>query len=1313
MHLKRLEAFGFKSFADKLVFDFERGVTAFVGPNGCGKSNVVDAVKWVLGEQSAKSLRGDEMADVIFNGTSQRRPLNFAEVTLTFDNASGKLPLGAPEVSVTRRLYRSGESEYLINKALCRLRDVRELFWDTGVGTSSYSIIEQGRVVALLEANSKDRRILFEEAAGIHKYKERKKIALRKLERVEQNLARLNDLLGEVERNLRSVTRQAERARRAKDITDRLRQAKLAILLNETYTSNTALRELTASLNLATERVGALTADLEKAQAATAAEQGRMGELDTKVSQAQQQLADARARLQRLEAEIEAEGRSIENLQADADRARAASHAAEERAAATASERERVELAGSQARDTLKERSEKAAALAQGVSQQQEQRETLVRNLEMSRRAAVDTLGRRTQLQDTLARAEAELNGLEYRVRKAQATMSKAADQLRFAQVEMEEIRRRDALVQRRREVLETEQSGIRILQTRTEEDIDRLTRTTQDLQRELENRRSRLTALEGLRESGEGLSPGARAVLTSLRFEMDLAPEVHGLVADCLSVDPRLEQAIEAALGGHIETVVVQSARTAQALAARLAEQEMGRACFIPLDRAEAALFARPPASPALLKEPLEGCLGCAADLVSCSDEYRPVAQALLGNVLVFDTDRNALESFHADKGSSGWQRVSLSGAFFESNGCFSGGRYKPQRLGLIGRKNEIARLVVQMDELRQKIEALAERMGFLEKRAQGLARDDERLGADLSALAHSHTELKSMLAAIEREESRSAEEKALAAREIHQLEAERAAHATRVQEMRADLEACKRAENEALAAVRKLESALAAHEAALADSRQHLAELERDCATWRERATAHEREAQSLSAQFAEKRDEADREKGRGAALDERRALATQALADKERQRAELADLSELYAIQAQTLQDEKEAARLAFEQARGREREIANELENARQELSAVRDREVNLRVRLESKVEQARSEFHVDVLAELEARGGPPPLPAPPVPKTHRAEQPQTPPAEQPAPETQDQPAVAQGPAPATPDTPLAVAQALVRQLEERLARLGPVNMYALEEQQELEKRHSFLKVQFEDLDSARASLRDVIARVNRRCRSLFQETFEAVKLHFNETFRKLFGGGKADLLLEEGEDVLEAGIEIIARPPGKEPRSVSLLSGGEKTMTMIALLFAVFRSRPAPFCILDEVDAPLDESNVDRFNLMVRDFLDQSQFLVITHNKSTMSYADVLYGITMPEPGVSKRIAIRFEDVEKHLPMDEIARAAAAARTAALAQAEAAQSEVSEAPPPAAEQMEEVSIPGAQADETAEPVAATVAAEAEQAAGGGQ
>jgi chromosome segregation protein len=1228
MFLKRLEAFGFKSFADKVVFDFEPGFTCLVGPNGCGKSNVVDAVKWVLGEQSAKSLRGGEMLDIIFNGSAHRKPLNYCEVTLIFDNDSGTLPLAAPEVAVTRRLFRSGESEYLINKALCRLRDIRELLWDTGIGTSSYSIIEQGRIGLLLEANSKERRVLFEEAAGIHKYKERKKIALRKLERVEQNLARLNDVILEVDRSLRSVTRQAERARKAQELTGQLRQIRLDLFLNEAHACQTALREVEGELAGAREQVAALAGEVESAQAGTATEQDAMARLDVELSAAQAQLSAARADVAALEEAIKAGKRASEEMQAEAARARRAAQEAGNRAAALAAEREKAELDLVRVREALTQSQEQVRLLAEVLAADQKSCDETCQALGRARQERYDLIGRRTQLQQALSQAEAAVGGIDYRLRKSRAEVSRAEDLLRLAQSEAEGARGRLDELQRRREALETEQLSLRGRQAEDEEEIGLLNQRAQELRTELEKSRSRVAVLEELQQTGEGLAPGPRAVLTGLRDAGVDGGDLLGLVADGLGVDPRLEAAIEAALGPAIEALVVGRTQTAQRLMARLREDGLGRASFLALDRLSASpgnsgdtiLFPRLPGN-SMVSPELPGFLGRAAELVTCEPEYRVIAEALLGNVLVFDTFENA-EAARAgapDGGTRAW--VSLAGDVLERNGALSGGQHRRDRVGPFGRRNEIARLAAEMDLVRLRLSTIAERTAGLEKRAQQLARDDERIAADLAALLATATELKGVLAAIQREEERSTEVHQVAAGEIRELEAERASYAERIVKLREEEEAHKQQEAALQAREEELTKDLSFREESLTRRRAALEEVRREVSTLSERAGGLERHGQALSAQFAERRDEADREARRGEALDARRRNDEAELAEQEARRERTAERIGTLETQTAALAGEKDQARSRFEAARARERALAQQLDQARTQAGEIERRQFELKLRLDTKLETVRAEFQLDAAAELAARGGPPQVP------------------------------------------PEAAAKA--RALEERLQRLGPVNLFALEEQRQLEERGTFLKTQADDLNSARASLRDVIARINRRSRKQFQETFEAVRVHFQEIFRKLFGGGKADLILEEGEDILEAGIEIVARPPGKEPRSIMQLSGGEKAMTTIALLFAVFRSRPAPFCLLDEVDAPLDEANVDRFNLILREFMDRSQFLVITHNKRTMSYADVLYGITMPEPGVSKRIAIRYQEIEKHLPMEQIEAQARAAREAALTAAEEA------------------------------------------------
>jgi len=1228
MFLKRLEAFGFKSFADKTVFEFERGFTAIVGPNGCGKSNVVDAIKWVLGDQSPKSLRGGEMLDIIFNGSAHRKPLNFSEVTLTFDNPvtnqdSGDrfLPLNATEVSVTRRLYRSGDSEYLINKALCRLRDVRELFWDTGVGTNSYSIIEQGKIGQLLEANSKERRSIFEEAAGIHKYKERKKEALRKLERVEQNMARLNDRLVEVEQQLRSVTRQAEKARKAKEISDKLRQTRLDILLHDTFTCQNALREVEGALGGAQDHFTALSGELATAQATTVLEQETMTRLDGELTVAQNKLTESRTKLAGLEASIEFDQRAIEGMLTDADQARALAHEAGQRAAALASEREKAELDLFNDQEALKDRQSSVATITATYLESKAQYDETARLVEHARRESLDLLGRKSQAQHALGQAVADLGGIDYRIRKVRAELTRAEDTLRFVQSESGEIKGRMEEIRRRRESLETEQSGLRALQARTEEEIEKLNAGAQELRNQLEKCRSRLTVLQDLNESGEGLSPGVRAVIDEARAAGD--EDVYGVAADRLDVPSRFETAVEVALGLHVETLIAGASATVEKYMARLYEQNLGRATFLVLERSTAHVSDPHHTSgldrPALMET---GCLGRLADLVACEDAFKPVVELLLGDVLVFETAAQAKGTHASDLTVSGWRRVSVTGALFEPNGAVSGGKFRNERLGLIGRRNEIVRLGLEMDALRVRIEALAEHRGFLEKRAQSLARDEERLSADMAHLSESNTELKGLLGAITREEARSSEVRQIAGAEARELDAERGVRAERIQELR---DAFEKLEVQAKAAhthAAEKSAELAQHEQVVQERRTKLEDLKREASTLAARVEGLVRYAQSLSAQFAERRDEADRQRTRGEALDARRTATAGQLAEKEGQRQTLSEIIADGMVQTLRLTQEKGDARGRFEDARGRERAVGSELEKAREQSTAFEHQRIELSLRLNGKVEQARGEFQIDVQAELAARGGPPEVP------------------------------------------PEALEQ--TRVLEERLQRLGPVNLYALDEQQQLEERLGFLKTQSGDLISARESLRDVIARINRRSRKQFQDTFEAVRTHFQEVFRKLFGGGKADLVLEEGEDILEAGIEIMARPPGKEPRSILQLSGGEKALTTIALLFAVFRSRPAPFCILDEVDAPLDEANIGRFNMIVQEFMDRSQFLVITHNKKTMGYADVLYGVTMPEPGVSKRIAIKYQEIERHLDMDQIDRQAHEAQQSALQQASASQ-----------------------------------------------
>jgi chromosome segregation ATPase len=809
-------------------------------------------------------------------------------------------------------------------------------------------------------------------------------------------------------------------------------------------------------------------------------------------------------------------------------------------------------------------------------------------------------------------------------------------------------------------------------LQARTENEIEQLNKQIQDSRGELEKNRSRSAVLEELIESGEGLSPGVRSALAFLGQLAGVAPaapaenaqapaaeappaadgpapvppveskegDFYGLVADVLKVDPKYEAVIEAALGTEAESIVVGQKSTAQKVIARLRDEQQGRATFLPLDALKSSVRAL-----SVELNTIPGCLGRANEMTGCAGNIKPVADALLGDVLIFETLEQAEaaalptviglsengaegEKIVAKPDLSGFRLVTLAGDVIERNGALEGGKGRPDRLGLIGRRNEVARLNGVMDELRAQLDVLAERHATLEKRAAQLETDDDRIVKELADLATKTNELKGVLAGIAREENRSRSEQVVAQDEIRDLEQQRIKHDERATTLRTELAALTEQETAAQHKANEWAEKAQGCESTLNTQRNSLEELRRESSNTTIRIESLDRQCNELSARWAERRDEADRETHRAQAASDRRAHLEVAASEKETQRDARSKEAESLSASVERMAGEKESARMRFEEARGRERATSTQLEQARVQAAEIERQKMEYQLRLTAKLEQGRNEFKIEVLDDLAQRGTPPEI------------------------------------------TPEAAEEA--RQLDEKLQRLGPVNMYALEEQKQLAQRLEFLKTQHGDLTSAQNSLKDIIARINRRSRAQFQETFDAVRTQFQEIFRMLFGGGKADLILESGEDVLEAGIEIMASPMGKSPRTTMQLSGGEKALTTIALLFAVFRSRPAPFCILDEVDAPLDEANVDRFNHIVREFMDKSQFLVITHNKKTMGYADVLFGVTMPEPGVSKRMAIKYEEIEKHLPMETIEREAAEKRKAAMREVEAAAAKAAEA-----------------------------------------
>jgi chromosome segregation protein len=1200
MYLRQLAILGFKSFAQKTELNFPHGVAAVVGPNGCGKSNILDAIRWALGEQSAKALRGGEMADVIFNGTDSRQPLGVAEVSLTFTGCEAELGVAYNEVCITRRVYRDGRGEYLLNKTVCRLRDIQELFMDTGIGRSAYSIMEQGKLDLILSARPEDRRAVFEEAAGITKYKVQRREATRKLEQTDANLTRLTDVIGEVDRQLNSLQRQAAKARRHQTLS-----ADLRVL--ETHLGHAQFRQLAAELDGVRLELNRLRAEQAAAETALAAGEAR--------------LAGERAALESLAGRLQA---ARATAQASRDRLLSAENQREfnrERAGQSQalSDRYAVELAGAEeklrAQDeellAADEEQRQILALLQAGERELAAQDALVREARTKRvaveqallaaqRGAVDADQRLTQLSAELARFQqqeqaAELRGemLATELSRLEPGHAEAGARVDAARVQLTGAA--EAL-RESRHALKTAEEAHAVQQ----KELFACEQALGVAQKQVAERSGKLEVLRQLNIAGAGLASGTQAVLRGLDKPELFKSAIAGVLGTLLEVEPQFIPAIEAILGQNLQAVLVRNAEVAVALLDSLAHgKKVGRAtvALVEPESAGRASASEPRALPA-------GGLSWALDAVVPAAAAADAARRLLADALIVEDLASAQRWREQEPALT---IATLAGEVLGRDGFWQaghGGQGGEAAQGVLARQGQIKRLSAEVAAAEQDV------AGRLEARTAAAA----ALQTAVAALAEARALLQtgqmqvstqeSQLALLERE-SRDLTARAESLRREQQDAARRAQGAReearsvesrreekRVLLERFDLEQATLTEQ--LTALRTQENALT----------QGLNDLRVRVATEQQRQEGMRRQRQPMAA---------------------RRAELAELIADRRRELAEHRSRLATYAAEAAALAERIDTGRLAFaaaeEEIGARRQEHAaaaaavegldaslraqsHELTACHGRRSTQEVREAQLNLRLENVREHAAARYQIE-LQEF---------------------QPDEAAFQQLCARLLDGPAGA-------PD--LAPVEAIARTLRERLEGLGAVNVDAIAEYDSLAERHQFLTTQNADLIAARKELLAIIAKINATSRDLFAETFERIRVNFQEMYQELFGGGRADLLLANAEDPLECGIEIIARPPGKQLQSVTLLSGGEKTMTAVALLFAIYMVKPSPFCVLDEMDAPLDESNIARFLKILDRFVSQSQFIVITHNKRTIARADVLYGITMEEAGVSKVVAVRL------------------------------------------------------------------------------
>jgi chromosome segregation protein len=1199
--LKRLELVGFKSFADKTEFEFASGVTAIVGPNGSGKSNVVDAVRWVLGEQSAKSLRGGEMSDVIFNGSVTRRSLGVAEVSMVFDNGRQALAFEAEEVRVTRRVYRGGEGEYLINGQVRRLKDVKDLFLGSGAGADAYCIIEQGRVDVLLQASTKERRSVFEEAAGVSRFKAKKTEALRRLERVDQNLLRLRDILEEVEKQLRSVQLQAAKAQRSQEYGARLKELRVTLGLRDYRSLASSLEEKTAAFEALRAALAAELAQAEEWERDLHCLEEELSRLDTASREQEADLSAARQQIAAEDAALAHGWALAEDLDGELSRSQARLADSMRRgarlgetAAAASRELQAAEIDASVHREEAETIESRLHALDAELADLRERvRRDKEDHLEGMRQAA--------RLQNDAVSYKAQVENLGREQQRVRSRSEQAFEHLASLDVELRELTAADDALQGRLATAKQSLAELRAERDGLIAQREAAAQQAADLRAARSGLASRVEILEGLERSHEGLGDGPRELFALLdRPEPGPWGTVVGLVADVLTVRREYAPLIDLTLGEQGQRFLVDDAnRLAEALRSR-DRPFSSRVGFLPLT----SPMEDAPASPLDDAAALPGVVGAASQVVRCDDlRLAGLPARLLGRTLIVD-DLAAARRVAAARPDCRF--VTLQGELLEADGSMTVGVHHAES-SILSRKSELR-------EHREQIEALDKRIDEGDRALGGLresvARLDGRLSrrqAEVDVLVDQSSVLRSRLG--QRKERRDGlhEEVNVSRSEVNALEREiqtleeswRRANdeATRaeagVRELESRLEAMERGARESEAERHGRQAEATAAKVALAQAEERRAALAAEVARLEAEANRNTQDRRQGERQLDEvraRRDENDR-----ALLLASSALAAQHL---RKERAE-----RLLAVLCEELEGRKRQ-----KQRRAGQAQAARGAWRGRQELAHVQEMEVaDLRRRLDALCARLQEDYQLD-LAEVHrqtaAAASDPLLPAPPA---------------------------------ELPNVERTAAEEEIAELRRKISRLGSVNPDALQELNDLQMRHDSLRLQCDDLTAAQKSLMDVISRINADSRRLFAETFAVVRGHFQELFRKLFGGGMADVVLEDESDVLESGIEIIARPPGKELRSISLMSGGEKTLTAVALLLAVFQSKPSPFCLLDEVDAALDEANIGRFTAVLREFLDRSQFILITHSKRTMSCADVLYGVTMQESGVSRRIAVRFED----------------------------------------------------------------------------
>lgn len=1195
MRIKRLELVGFKSFVIPTVIDFDSPIVGIVGPNGCGKSNVVDAIRWVMGEMSPKSLRGRAMEDVIFNGTDARPPQGMAEVSLTFSTEDGIVPAdytGFTEITIARRLFRSGDSEYLINKVPCRLRDVIDLFLGTGVGHKAYSIIEQGKVDFVINAKPEDRRLLLEEAAGVSKFKARKESALRKIEATEQNLARLKDILSEVTRQINSLDRQVKKAEKYKLLKDELRELELKLAslhylewTREAFELKALLDEWGVKETASMGQLATIETDLER---------GRLDlvEKDQEYNSLQEKFFEANSRLQLLEAQEgfqKKEMAGLETLKASALRE------IEEIQSRLESLGRDKEIHASEMKDIEKE-SESALLILEETEKSwqniETQRSSLIKTLNLLREEINKINGESTRLEGEKRLFDDRKTSLQGQISKIEIESQEALQLFEKQCSLLEEKKSLWIQAEEKGRTLNLEVENFKKELFKHEEHRDTLKQELNIRREDLVFKRSCLKSLLELEKNFEGYEEGVRSIL-KFKKENPENPKyagIFGVVAEFIETSPQFELAVSAALGEQLQYVIIKSHEEGIEAIHYLKSQNTGRSNFIPLKvrkrtHVQSSFFEG------------EGVIGPLINFVTIKKSYQSIADYLLEDVVLVDSLDHALALWRSDTSGTTW--VTIDGDVVTPSGVVSGGAGNSGGQLLLEKKREIKELQTLTAELDQEIGLSEDTFSQLEGKISEISLTIEKLSQQSHQEELKRTTLQNETQhttleyqRLERELQKYTSAVAQLSQESNKSDQFFVSYASQMDSF-AQILAQKNQD------LQLKEEELQQVEIKAHDIQEKLVTLRIQAAATSERRSTAERDRERLVKSEEELRQRMGQKQKEITEAHEKHQTLVQSLKSASSEKISLKKTTDEVAVAQEVARTAYETLALALKEKEEKIRGLRKEYDLAKSHTGDLRVTLSKLETELHHLEQQILEKYSVNLSDNATVLGA---LDLEPGVEFNR-----------------------EG------------AGQRLSELKEKLERLGDVNLGALPEYQELKTREEFLGKQISDLEDSLEALKKAIHRINQTTKKRFEETFAAVNERFQTLFPRLFQGGRAELRLSQDQDLLNAGVELLVQPKGKKLSHISLLSGGEKAMSAVAFIFSIFLVKPSPFCVLDEVDAPLDEVNTDRFHMLLSEMAPRTQFILITHNRRTMEKTELLYGVTMQEPGVSQLVSVRFQE----------------------------------------------------------------------------